>query len=194
MSCYQKISFYAFFILLISLNLISSLPEDPCNEDNNGQYVASPESCNAYYGCLMNQWFLFECPMGLEFNPLKHVCDRPISGGCVFWTTTTTEATTEMSTTESTSTTEEVPTTTSTIVETTSEEATTEASTTTSTIVETTTVESTEAPTTTSTIVETTSTESATEISSTEESTSEPETTTSGSGNVSVFVFSCNFS
>lgn len=109
MSCSQKYSFYGILILLIATNVIHSLPETPCNDENMGEYVAHPDSCTSYYGCFMNEWYSFTCPPGLEFNPGKKVCDRPITGGCAFWTSTTLAPTT---TTPIPTTTTPVPTTT----------------------------------------------------------------------------------
>lgn len=180
MSLLQKVSFYGVFILLINLNHIFSFPDSPCNTENDGEYISNPESCDSYYGCLMNKWYLFTCPTGLEFDPVRNLCDWPISGGCAFWTSTTT--TTETSTTDTSSTEEPTTTTTTTEVSSTTK-PTTELPTTTTTVISTSDTSSTEEPT---TELPTTTTESTTEISSTEESTSMPESTTEASGNVSV--------
>ncbi|CAH2040079.1 unnamed protein product, partial [Iphiclides podalirius] len=49
---------------------------------SDDRMMAHPDDCQLFYYCVGDRSICRECPAGLHFNPVKHVCDFPSVAGC----------------------------------------------------------------------------------------------------------------
>lgn len=70
----------------------------PCS-DPDGTLQPDSTDCSFYYVCSNGELIHSQCPIGLHFNPIAHVCDYPESAGCEITQTTTTDDGSTVSTT-----------------------------------------------------------------------------------------------
>jgi hypothetical protein len=67
------------FAAIAGLSLVLSSSVD-CDGPSDRHCYPSPDNCQDFYMCAHGIAILHQCPAGLEFDPLREICDWP--GNC----------------------------------------------------------------------------------------------------------------